>query len=485
MPIQGRKKSLLFCEQKRSKKNFDLFDVSPLVPHPPEGEQKFFWFFFFKKRTSFLLLFLVFLTRWPILHRTVLDWDESLYALMAQQWRLGHLPYTTIWDNKPVGIYAIFALFQMIAPVVLAMRLATVVCVSVLAITVQRITWQLTGQAAASLAAGLVVVVASLSNDGLSANTELFMAMFTALAVLAALADRPGLAGLCLGAAFMIKYVMLFEAGAVMFLILRRGGWRAAGWAVLGGAVPLLAVVALYAQSGQLGLWWACSVASNFTRADAPVTAGALIYACHTEAWRWGPLFLALPVLAWHRERVFLYLWLLGGCLGVAAAKSFYDHYFLQILPVLAVASGVLLARLPRGRVLVALVLISLPTTAGVAALREAMLPDVPAEIAAVLPKGSLYVFDSQPILYALTGAPLPTRYLLPSVLTGTLLPRVAGIDAVAEVNRILATRPQFIIKRTPPPALPPPVYGVVDQALAAHYHLWRHFTVTDVYQLN
>ena len=57
------------------------------------------------------LLFFVatLVTRIPVLSRSVLDWDESLYFIMAQQWRLGHLPYTTVWDNKPLGIYAIFA----------------------------------------------------------------------------------------------------------------------------------------------------------------------------------------------------------------------------------------------------------------------------------------------------------------------------------------------------------------------------------------
>jgi len=47
--LRKGKKSLLFCEQKRSKKNFDFSDVTLPVSHPPEGEQKFFWFFFSKK----------------------------------------------------------------------------------------------------------------------------------------------------------------------------------------------------------------------------------------------------------------------------------------------------------------------------------------------------------------------------------------------------------------------------------------------------
>jgi hypothetical protein len=178
-------------------------------------------------------------------------------------------------------------------------------------------------------------------------------------------------------------------------------------------------------------------------------------------------------------------VWLLGGCAGVVAAKSFYDHYFLQLLPILCIACGLLISRLPRLRVLATLATLVLPAAAAIGALREAALPDIPSEIAAVLPPGSLYVFDSQPILYALTGESPPTRFVLPTVLTGFLLPHVAGVDPVAEVSRILAARPRFIVRRDPPPALQTPVYALLDKSLAAHYHLWRHFLLTDVYQLN
>jgi hypothetical protein len=48
------KKSLLFCEQKRSKKNFDFFDVSPAgVTHARRGAKVFLVLFFQKK--NFLL----------------------------------------------------------------------------------------------------------------------------------------------------------------------------------------------------------------------------------------------------------------------------------------------------------------------------------------------------------------------------------------------------------------------------------------------
>ena len=32
---------------------------------------------------------------------TGLDWDESLYMVMAQRWLSGDLPYISIWDQHP------------------------------------------------------------------------------------------------------------------------------------------------------------------------------------------------------------------------------------------------------------------------------------------------------------------------------------------------------------------------------------------------
>jgi hypothetical protein len=441
------------------------------------------------------------LTRLPVLTRAVLDWDESLYFLMAQQWRAGHLPYTTIWDNKPIGIYAIFAAFQFLIPGVAAMRVASIICMGLLAAIVFHITEIITAQRQAAWIAGAALVLCSLSNDGLSANTELFMAGFTALAVLAVLEDAPAwVAGLLLGCAFMVKYVSAAEAPFILALLLhRRRSLHAALACLAGAALPLAAVVLLYAATGHLALWWGCSVTANLRRAGAPLTHAALLWALHTQAWRWGPLYLAALALAFTSLKrpfaeKFLPLWLLGGLAGAASAKSFYDHYFLQVLPVLCVCLGVLLARLPRLPFLragVALAALSLPLWAAHIALRDASGPDnvarAGADIAAQHP-ASLFVLDSQPILYALTALPPPTRYVLPSELTGRFMPSVAGVDAPAETARILATTPQFIVRRSPAPTAPatinPRIYALADAALAAHYALWRHYPGIEVYKL-
>jgi len=66
------------------------------------------------------------------------------------------------------------------------------------------------------------------------------------------------------------------------------------------------------------------------------------------------------------------------------------------------------------------------------------------------------------------------------------LLPRVAGVDAPAEVARILAGKPQFIVRRMPAPSdalVNPVVYAELDTALARDYALWRSYPGVAIYQ--
>jgi 4-amino-4-deoxy-L-arabinose transferase-like glycosyltransferase len=504
-------------------------------------------------RLAGLFLILALLSRIPTFFRAVMDWDESLYFLMAAQWRAGHLPYTTIWDNKPIGIYAIFALFQAVfGERIAAMRLASVVFVTVGAFAVLRITYAMVQPARSAffcaVFAGLMFLLCSLSNDGLSANTELFMACFTALAVLSALS--PGLAatpwrhamltGLALGAAFMVKYVAVFEAPAVLFLLLtqhrKRDMVQITAGTILGAALPLGLTILLYWQAGQLPLWWDNSIVSNIRRLAPAVPPGAFRYGTGLLLQRWAPLlataFVMLGLAIWHfiaacRSRTvtraqiqvfFLAAWLLGGWLGVASAKSFYDHYFLQILPVLCVTLGWLLARIDPGianwpkpfLAAIMAALLAWPAMAAETALQYAIQPvltwqnglpalrqDTTARIAAdiegAVPAGltgpAVYIFNDQPIIYALARQTPPTRYVLPSELTGNFLAPVVGINTVAEVGRILACNPLFIVRARHPsnPAnLNRAVYNEVSADLAAKYQIWRSYgdVGVDVYRL-
>lgn len=499
------------------------------------------------------LLFLgVLIPRLPTFFRSVMDWDESLYFLIAEQWRAGHLPYTAIWDNKPIGIYGVFALFQSwFGDSVVSIRIASVLFITVTAFIVFRIALTISlsdrrFRAVCALFAAISYVVCSLTNDGLSANTEIFMACFSALAVLSALSHRGFLAGLMFGMAFMTKYVVMFEFPAIVFALLAitppanlKSALKSTFALLCGAALPLLLTMALYAATGHFRPWLDDSVLSNFRRVAEPVSMQAVTYIFNTELIRWSPLFLIslamlgralsrLPRIVATRQipqearfNLFLALWLTGGCIGVASAKSFFDHYFLQILPVMCITlAWTLLIAAPRirhlpryGKFLLFAAILALPLAAAANAVAAAAHPvlalsngriivqrDTPARIAheiqPMLAKsaagqetGQIYVFDYQPIIYSLAGQTPPTRYAFPSVLTKCQLAQVAKVRAMHEIKRILATNPEFIIRSlypyTDPSVVNLRVYAAVNRTIAARYQVWRVYDDAVVYRLS
>jgi Dolichyl-phosphate-mannose-protein mannosyltransferase len=499
------------------------------------------------------LLFLgVLIPRLPTFFRSVMDWDESLYFLVAEQWRAGHLPYTAIWDNKPIGIYGLFALFQSwFGDSVVSIRIASVVFITVTAFTVFRIALTISlsdrrFRAVCAFFAAISYVVCSLTNDGLSANTEIFMACFSALAVLSALSHRAFLAGLMFGMAFMTKYVVMFEFPAIAFALLvisppanLNSAFKSSAALLCGAALPLVLTMALYAGTGHFRPWLEDSVLSNFRRIAEPVSMQAVTYIFNTELIRWSPLFLiSLAMLAMAlyrlprivatrqfpqevRFNLFLALWVVGGCIGVASAKSFFDHYFLQLLPVMCITlAWMLLIAAPRirhlprhGKFLLFAAILALPLAAAANAVAAATHPilalsngrlivqrDTPARIAheiqPMLTKsgaghetGQIYVFDYQPIIYSLAGQTPPTRYAFPSVLTRCQLEQVAKVRATHEIKRILATNPEFIIRSlypyTNPSVVNLRVYAAVDRTIAARYQVWRVYSDAVVYRLS
>ena len=53
---------------------------------------------------------------------------------------------------------------------------------------------------------------------------------------------------------------------------------------------------------------------------------------------------------------------------------------------------------------------------------------------------------NGNPVIYVLSGAPIPTRYVFPDHLSGQNANTVPGLDADVEMARVLALRPQFLV---------------------------------------
>jgi 4-amino-4-deoxy-L-arabinose transferase-like glycosyltransferase len=455
---------------------------------------------------------LVLFLRLPALPQSVIDWDESFYLLMAREMLRGHPPYTVIWDNKPPGLYVLFALTQVVlGQTVLAMRLLAVIVVTATSFLLWLFGRIVLGSGAIGALAALFYALFSTQNGGLASNAEIMFAPFTTGALLL-VAVRAGLpatilpqrrlaffaAGLLLGLAIQIKTVAGVELLAALAWIglatgaSRRAGQPApiraallgAGLLALGALLPLLAAAGYFAISGH----WGEYVYANFTALSIYLQAAPpLTLPLVTAAWLgqargatllWLAALAAAP-LAWFirrsHPRAALHLLALGVWLAFTLAatllsRRFYPHYFLQVLPPLSLLAAAVIVQavrldsaLPRVRqaLLIGLIVaIGLAQPAArplrhsldeaLALLRRTPRIELLTYTASYLrermaPDDYLYVAEGDPILYYLTDARLPTRYLLPPLLNDDLSPMI-GIDPLAELDRIMALRPRYVV---------------------------------------
>ncbi|MDB5394396.1 MAG: glycosyl transferase family 39, partial [Rhodospirillales bacterium] len=360
---------------------------------------------------------------------------------------------------------------------------------------------------------------------------------------------RVYLTGLALGAACMVKYVAVFEAPIPLAILMIKANHSAIVRTnhkyiynykeclfvlleyTVGIATPVFIISAFYIASGHLTDFIDASLRSNFRRLEVPFSFKVASMALHDEARVWPVLNLATLIsLIWsvgqtikrvrldtspHERTTFIFLlfWVLGTAIGVSSAKSFFPHYFLQMLPALSVTTAWVLSRIfsfestaTIWRYLLALsfILIQPVLTAKdrvdrvMLAINEntidgiGMLHDVPAKIAAnikpILGENSnktIYVVDYEPVIYSLAGIAPPTKYAFPPFLVQPPLSYVAGVDPILEVKAILAKCPVFIIRasRRPPGANNEGVYEFIDHAIARDYETWLIYDEATIYR--
>jgi 4-amino-4-deoxy-L-arabinose transferase-like glycosyltransferase len=449
--------------------------------------------------------------RFQAFFRSVIDWDESIFLLMGRDWLRGHVPYTTTWEWSPPGAAGLFAAGQAVCgETVFAIRILTVLAVAVECYLLYRLGRGLGGGDGAGLAAALAYAVYSLNNTGLAAHRELFFAPCITLAYLwlfggmqeQATAGQISTvrlfgAGLALGAGLQLKYLYVIDLAGVGIAV---GGWllyrhrrmprRAvvevlrAGAALAAGPLILIAVAALLFAAHGL---WTDYVHANFVAGAGYVTGQAFDWTTlgsrltgqvRANPLPWLGLLLAPLVLRGHGQRrsiLLLGVWLLFALLDAIFSRRLFAHYFLQLLPPLCLLLGLTTAgalrsagparrlwRLSAVAIIFAACLFPitfyrLTANAGLVwhhLVNDRPWPvDTPARVSDYLRQrisaaDSIYVADYEPVVYYLTDARLPTRYVFPLHLTEPTYSAAGGLDPRAELRLIMAQRPLYVIRR-------------------------------------
>lgn len=454
------------------------------------------------------LILLVCMTfAWRALHfgNPDMDYDEDFYLLVGDRMLHGAVPYVDIWDRKPVGLFLIYALARLAGGEGFTQYLALAACFAAFnACMLWLIVRRWVGRWSAILPAVTYVLWCELYLGG-GGQAAIFYNCFTITGFWLVLRARDagqwqrtvwlGMATMVLmGLALQIKYTVLPEGvffGCAFLWLLRRQG---AAWAtlVLAGAamvmlalLPTVLAMAWYWQHGYLSSF----AYANFVSALARGHLGGWVIRQSlmsifklslplSGAAAFGLWKLFSGVAAERRDAIWLAGWLTAALFGFAMIGNFYFHYFMSVIPVLALISGATLRDRRLGALMYA-ALLGWPFILGLAPW-----PDDGAERARatrqlteiIMPhiddRHCLYVFDGISTLYLTTHSCLPTPYVYPDHLTNAVEARAIGVDPERELRRILANRPGAIVTATPQlgPLMNEANVRMMEQALARDY---------------
>ena len=448
-----------------------------------------------------LLLVALALRAWdfgnPVIHV-----DEQYYLLVGDRMLHGALPYVDIWDRKPMGLFAIFAAVRLLpGDGIIAYQVTALLFATATAWLVRHAARRIGATPLAAFAAGAAYLIWLPLLSGRAGQSPVFFNLFmTGAAVLTLrlpeLAARKAIsaivangAAVCLlaGIAIQTKYTPAIEGaffGLAHLWYLRRAGGR---WPLIAGAAlvwialglaPTIIPIALYAMRGPAAFqaFWFANFASFLLRSSYAYPPDLIARRLLGITAQLLP-FVICAVLTWRarprsEETRLAFAWLIAALLGFAILGTYFDHYALPLVAPLAIAAAPTFGRVPRamiatlgaGVLLFTIEALIRPSDTGGA---YAIARVVEANSGGECP----YVFIGDSISYHLAHACLPTAYAFPSTLAYAPEQGAAGIDAVAEVRRIMAKRPPVIVSGSRPlAAWNVQSLAIVSAALAADY---------------
>ena len=317
------------------------------------------------KKSDFLLWFLYTISALYLLliriSVPVIDWDESVYMLVAKEWLNGNPPYTVVWDHKPPGIYFLFAsVFSIFGPSVSVIRLFCLVITFLSGLLLYGLGKPFLGRFAFFIPF-FYLFLANTVGQG-AANTEIFANFFYICAIYLIFKSRKdnylfiSLAGLCLGMAFIIRYhvgfdILAFYVFCAIFKdsIFKTSFFKKIISFTIGLVAPFLIASFYFYLIHKLGVFLDANFTANFIHAsDRP-------YHLFGFFLRWGAFYLDQP-LAYlflvasimlfsiiKNSRIhlsntplfvsYLPFWFIGSNFGVFLTGQTYPHYALQIVP--------------------------------------------------------------------------------------------------------------------------------------------------------
>ncbi|MCB4792765.1 MAG: glycosyltransferase family 39 protein [Elusimicrobia bacterium] len=316
----------------------------------------------------FLAVFFNFYFRYPFLN-IPLERDEGEYAYIADVIEDGGLPYRDAFDQKPPGIFYLYYLvFLIFGKKVIALRLFAAFYNLISVYFVYKIGKLLKGKDLGFVAALIFSLTSSERRLlGFSANTEVFMlapiiaGTYFALAYLASKKMAALIiSGALFGVSVMFKQPAFLNFFCMFFFIAYYGikekesvtRYLKACLAMAAAfAVPILLSALYFAGSGAFDDFKYQVLLHNVAYIGWAIPKGhgmknlldTLSFLSQSQAVLWALLFFGMIVIIFERRAKyfeFIIFWFLFSFLAVSLGKRFTLHYFEQLMPPLALISG-------------------------------------------------------------------------------------------------------------------------------------------------
>ncbi len=413
-------------------------------------------------------------------HSHLLWPDEDYHLAAAMQLLRGKIPYRDFWYDKPPLAALTYALVG--APTGWALRVFDAVWILAICVVAFRLARDLFGEMTGLIAAGLLAFFLNFDLPGgiIPIAPDFFMVLPHLLAVWCIWREKPLAAGGWCGIAFLFNPKGVFVLAACGLL-----AWRSVPALLMGFLIPnAIALATLYAQGAGAAyveqVWKWGTVYAKTPPAASTVGEGlrrtldwfgfhaALVLGC---IWCW-----------WKgrsRETRMLALWAVVSFVGVASGARFSNRYFLELLPVLAVAAahgaGLAFGEVSRRRVVTAFVVIALAVpmvrfggryvvlAGDLVSAKESRWSDAAMDrdsravsdwLAAHHKAGdTLFVWGYRPDAFAYTRMPMASKFWDSQPLTGVpadrhLTESVSLIPEWAAANRreLVSSRPVFVV---------------------------------------
>jgi len=301
---------------------------------------------------------------------TPLERDEGEFAYMGQLLLKGIPPFTDTYTLKLPGVSFAYALFMLLfGQTAAAIRIGLLIVNGICIFQVYLLTKRLFDPATALLScAGYAALSLSESVFGIFAHATHFVVLFTLAGFLLLLCslDRGKislllLSGLCLGLAFTMKqHAVLFIVYAFLFLawhngksrILGRQQFLAGNFLLLSGLILPYALLALWmAYAGVFDTFWFWTVRYAREYAAGPTllqgirelaSSTRIIVSAQPLLWLLGVSGGVLICTKYQRcsDRPFVFGFLLFSFFAVCPGLAFREHYFVMLLPAVAVLIG-------------------------------------------------------------------------------------------------------------------------------------------------